>query len=70
MADADARLTEIEIALAHQERLAEELNEVVRAQADRLDALERRLALITARLVESEAGDGGAPAADVRPPHW
>jgi len=29
----DNRLTELEIALAHQERLAEELSEIVRGQA-------------------------------------
>ena len=37
MTDRDARLTELEIALAHQERLGEDLSEMVRDQADRLD---------------------------------
>ena len=69
MAD-DARLTEIEIALAHQGRLADELSEVVRAQADRIDTLERRLALLIARLAELAAGDAGPLSPDVRPPHW
>jgi SlyX protein len=70
MADAAARMTEIETALAHQERQAEELSEVIRAQDQRLDALERRLALMIARLIEIEAGDAGPRAPDVRPPHW
>jgi uncharacterized coiled-coil protein SlyX len=68
MADADARLTEI--ALAHQERQGEELSEVVRAQVARLDALERRLARLTARLAEIEADGAAPPAPDARPPHW
>ncbi len=69
-ATTDARLTEIEIAFAHQERLAEELSDLLRAQATRLDALERMLAVVTARLAAIEAGDAGPIAADVRPPHW
>ena len=70
MADADSRLTEMEIALAHHERLTEELSEIVRAQADRLDALERKLALVVARIAEVESGDSAPLSPDVRPPHW
>ena len=55
MPDPDARLTELEIALAHQERLAEELSDVVREQADRLALLERRLAAIAERVAALEA---------------
>lgn len=65
---AEGRLTELEIALAHQERLAEELSEIVRAQADRLDRLERTLALLAQRIEEAE--DRPAPAANAPPPHW
>lgn len=67
----DARLTEIEIALTHAEAGVEELGAVVRAQADRIDRLERRLAALAALVVEAEARAGaGAPPADARPPHW
>ncbi len=69
MADTDARLTEIEIALAHQKRLAEELSEVVSVQAARIDALEGALTLLTARFAAVEAGDADPPAPDARPPH-
>jgi SlyX protein len=65
-----ARLTELEIALAHQERAAEELSEIVRAQAGRLDRVERALAGLAERLAELETRDASPPAAGARPPHW
>ncbi|MFT3973173.1 MAG: SlyX family protein [Amaricoccus sp.] len=68
MPDTD-RLTELEIALAHQERLAEELSDIVRTQAERLDRLERTLALLARRLAAAEDGPE-APAANAPPPHW
>jgi len=70
MTDQDARLTELEIALAHQERLSEELSEVVHDQADRLDSMERRIAALLDRLAALEAGAPAALPADARPPHW
>lgn len=65
----DDRLTALEIALAHQERLGEELSDIVRAQVDRIDRLERALAVLLRRVEEAEAGPE-APAANVPPPHW
>ena len=67
--DAD-RLTELEIALAHAERLAEDLSELVREQAERTARLERQVAALTERLAAVEAGVVMPPAADQRPPHW
>ena len=64
-----ARITELEIALAHQERVAEDLSDVVREQADRLARLERRLAAVTERVASLEARPD-APPAERRPPHW
>ena len=66
----DNRLTELEIALAHAERTVEELSEVVREQADRVTALERRVAALSARIGVVEEGAATPPAADQRPPHW
>lgn len=65
----DHRLTELEIALAHQERLAEELSDIVRAQADRLDRLERAVAGLAGR-IEAAEGRPEIPAANAPPPHW
>jgi uncharacterized coiled-coil protein SlyX len=70
MPDHAARLTELEIALSHQERLGEDLNEVVRDQSERIARLEARVAALATRLVALEADDGPAPPADARPPHW
>jgi SlyX protein len=70
MADPDLRLTELEIALAHQERLVEDLSDQLREQAERLDRLERRLAAAAARFAELEAGAGGPPQPERPPPHW
>ncbi len=70
MSDPD-RITELEIALAHQERLTEELSDLLRQHVDRLEQLERRTTVLAARLAALEAGDDeGPPPADVRPPHW
>jgi SlyX protein len=69
MPDPDARITELEIALAHQERVAEDLSDVVREQADRLALLERRLAAIAERVAALEARPDALPA-ERRPPHW
>jgi uncharacterized coiled-coil protein SlyX len=69
MADS-ARLTELEIALTHQERVTEELSEIIRAQAGRLDLVERALAGLAERLAELESRDVPPPAAGARPPHW
>ena len=69
MPDPDARITELEIALAHQVRVAEDLSDVVREQADRLALLERRLAAIAERVAALEARPD-APPAERRPPHW
>lgn len=68
MPDTD-RLTELEIALAHQERLADDLSDVIRAQSDRIDRLERIL-LRLAQRVEAAGDDAETPAANVAPPHW
>ncbi len=68
--DQDARVTQLETAIAHQERLSEELSDVVREQADRLAALERRIAAVLDRLAALEAGGPAEPPPDTRPPHW
>ena len=67
----DDRLEAAEAALAHLTRAVEDLDAVVTAQADRLDRLERRMALLMEREAGREADEGGtAPLADWKPPHW
>ena len=70
MPDRDDRLVEIEIALAHQQRVLEELSDVIRTQADRLERLVRVAEALGRRLAALEDGTGAPPPADRRPPHW
>lgn len=59
----EARITELEIRLTHQDRLLEELNSVVIEQQDLLDRLRREVGALTQRLAES-VPDGEPPPAD------
>ncbi|WP_308916001.1 SlyX family protein [Jannaschia sp. LMIT008] len=57
--------------IAHLERIADDLSEVVADQAGRIAALERRVAALLQRAAEAEqAGSGGVTLGDERPPHW
>ncbi|MEL7151917.1 MAG: SlyX family protein [Pseudomonadota bacterium] len=63
--------TEIEERLAHLERLADELNGVVAAQAREIDRLTTRVALLMEREAMREAdGGGGVIVGDEKPPHY
>ena len=58
----------LEMALAHQERLVEELNAVILDQATRVERLERQAKLLATRLVAAEAELPGARSEDRPPP--
>lgn len=60
---------ELEIKLAHVERQLDELNEVVVGHADKIDRLERHVALLVDRAAEAET-DGTVVVGDQRPPHY
>lgn len=64
-----ARLTDLEIRLAHQERTIEELSDVVAAQGRAVDLLTERLRLLTERVRELESWRP-SPADDRPPPHY
>lgn len=71
MSEPEQRLTELEIALTHQQMTLDEVSELVRAQADHIAGLTRRLAHLAERVEAAEAAlPGGMPEADRRPPHW
>lgn len=70
MRELEDRLTEVEIALSHQQAALDELSAVAREQAARVDRLERALIELARRLEEARSDAGAQPAADVRPPHW
>jgi uncharacterized coiled-coil protein SlyX len=66
----DERLTEIEIALAHQQAVADDLSAAAHALASRLDRLERLVQALTLRLAEAQAEAAAPPDPGARPPHW
>ena len=71
MSNAETRLTRLEEHIAHQNSLVEELNEVVTAQRNEIDVLNRRVEMLMKRAAEQEADSmSSAPLADQRPPHW
>lgn len=61
----------LETRIAHLIRAVDDLSDMVAAQGREVDVLTRRVAMLMAREAEREAdGDGAAPLADQRPPHW
>ena len=63
----DTRLEELEIRLAHQEKMLAELNDIVTAQWKKIDALENQ----NRRLREDFQNlDAGEKAPDSPPPHY
>ncbi len=66
-----ANPTKIEERLAHLERLAEDLSEVVARQDAEIARLTRRVEMLMRAEAERQAAEGAAPpVADERPPHW
>ncbi len=62
---------ELESKIAFLERTVEDLNEVLLAQGDVLQELERRLARVEARQRAAQEGEGPAgDPLDERPPHY
>lgn len=65
-----ARIDALEIRIAHQDRVIEDLNAAVTGQWKQIDALTRRLAALMERVeaTETRASLGGAP--EPPPPHY
>ena len=61
----DERLTALEERLMHQERLLEELNEIVTTQQGTIDKLQREIARLRDQLAEGPGEDVDEP-----PPHY
>jgi SlyX protein len=61
----------IEERLAHLERLADELNEIVTKQGREIDVLTRRVEMLMQReAAREQEGGGGIVLGDERPPHY
>lgn len=66
--DSDARLEALEIHVAHQAQVIEDLNAAVATQWTAIEGLRRRLSELADRLEATEAS-AGLPQAQ-RPPHY
>ena len=66
----DSRLIALETRLTHQERMAEDMSEVVAAQAQTIDMLTQQVKLLRDRLAEMAAGWSSSPQDDRPPPHY
>jgi len=64
------RLTALEIHVAHQDQVIEDLNDALRQQWDALDRMQRHFDRQIALLKEMEADTRDAPPADEKPPHY
>ncbi|MBE0599978.1 MAG: SlyX family protein [Burkholderiaceae bacterium] len=66
----ESRLIELEIRLAHHERLAEDLSAVMAEQGQTIDRLSAQVRRLAERLAEIEAGWPRPPQDDKPPPHY
>ncbi|MFT3723636.1 MAG: SlyX family protein [Hyphomonadaceae bacterium] len=65
-----SRLDALEIRIAHQEHVIEELNATVTAQWKEIDRLKRDITMLTDRLANAELSIGSDPGEEPPPPHW
>ena len=62
------RIEAMEERMAHLVRTVDDLSDIVAAQADTIDRLTRRMAMMMDRMAAPD--EGGAVFTDQRPPHW
>ncbi len=64
-------IADLEIQVAHQTKLLDELNEIVRKQWDEIDKLTRSVTHLADRLLNiEEANKKGTPSEEPPPPHY
>jgi SlyX protein len=68
--ETEHRLVDLESRLSHQERMAEELSEVVARQALTIDVLTAQIRRLTGRMAEIAEGWSRSPQDDKPPPHY
>lgn len=67
----DDTLTDLQVRIAHLERVADDLSEVVARQEAEIARLTARVAMLMEREAGREMDMGGTvPLADQKPPHW
>ena len=63
------RIADLEIAIGHQQKVIDELHEVVAIQSAEISEMRRRLEVLTRRFLAVEESVGGDVPVD-KPPHW
>ena len=66
----NARIEALEVRVAYQDKVIEELNQAVIDQWKKLDALRRQLNEVLDRVQEVEGSAGGPRAPEPPPPHY
>lgn len=69
MTDAQ-RLDALEMRIAHQDSVIEDLNSAVTEQWKLIDRLKREVAMLKDRASSAEGGSTRAPGDEPPPPHW
>lgn len=65
-----SRLEALEIRIAHQERMIDDLNQTITAQWKDIDRLKREVERLTDRVANAELALGPDPGDEPPPPHW
>jgi SlyX protein len=73
MSDAEAlaaRIDTLEVRIAHQDRIIDDLNEAVTSQWKKIDVLTRQIVSLLDRVQEAEGRSGAPNAPEPPPPHY
>ena len=70
MAEANDRITALEIQLSHQSKIIDELSDMVAQQGEQIVRLRRKGTLLLENAADAQVGAGGVILADQKPPHW
>ena len=70
MSDLEARVEALEVRVAYQDPMIEDLNQTVIDQWKKIDALRRQLNELLDRVQEVEDSTGGPSAPEPPPPHY
>ena len=68
--DLEARVQNLEEALAHRDSELQDLSDMVSQQWKRIEAMESELNRTKDRIITLEDDVGQGPEADQKPPHW
>ncbi len=66
----NARIEALEMRLAHQDRMLEDLNETITRQWKEIDGLNRQVARLDDQLREVQASAGAGEGPEPPPPHY